>query len=529
MKLGAQGTYNWSRTTALVGDQKLAYRFSQGTPNQFTMRLGPREQTNQSRGHAVYVQDAWTLKRVTLQGALRYEHASSFFPEDGNGVPVAGRFNPAPITFGRIEGVEGYNDLTPRMGAAWDVFGTGRTALKVSLGKYLEPVTNDGNYTIGNKAAQLQVSTSRAWTDSNKNFVPDCDLMNPLAQDLSASGRDFCGPSSNLNFGSTVNLTTVNPEVLKGWGVRPYDWQFGLSIQQEILPRVSAEVGYNRRWFGNFFVTDNRAIGPGDYDTITLTAPSDPRLPDGGGFSVPFVLQRGNVFGQSNNYYTFESDYGSSKRHWHGVDVDLRARLRSGLVLQGGTSTGRGVRNTCEITAQLPENLTVFGVNQPVDSCDVREKWLTTVRGLATYTVPKIDVLVSAILRSEVNAAVAASGTTVATNGTSLAANQTIRNQDIQPILGRPLAGGALNASFNLLRPGQFYAEDRLNNIDLRFAKVIRLLGTRTDVGIDLYNLLNANTATSYDQTYAGPAAIYLRPTGVKNPRFLRFNVTANF
>jgi hypothetical protein len=525
IKVGAQGAYNMSKTTAVVGDSQLAYRFGNGVPNQFTMRLGPREQSNRSNYYAIYAQDSWTLRRFTIQGALRYEHATSFFPAEGNGIPVATRFSD-PISFGRLDGVTGYNDISPRMGMAWDVFGNGKTAVKVNVGHYLEPVTNDGNYTIGNKAAQLQVSTSRSWTDSNGNYSPDCALMNPVAQNLSASGGDICGPWTNLNFGNTVNPITVNPDVLSGWGVRPFDWQFGASIQQELLPRLSAEVAYNRRWFGNFFVTDNRAIGPGNYDTLTYTVPADPRLPDGGGFQTSFLIQKDAGFGAIDNYYTFESDYGDATRYWHGVDLDLRARLQNGLVLQGGASTGRGVRNTCEITAALPELLLVVGTNQQISSCDVQEKWLTTVRGLATYTVPKIDVLVSAIIRSEVNAAVAASGTTVATNGASLAANFNMPNATVQQLLGRPLAGGAQNTTVNLLQTGQFYPERRLNNVDVRFAKVVRLAGTRADVAIDLYNLFNANTPTSYDQVYG---ANWLRPTGVKIPRFLRFNVTFDF
>ena len=526
IKFGLQGAYNTSKTTALVGDSQLAYRFGNGAPNQFTMRLGPREQSNRSTFHGLYVQDSWTYRRFTLQGALRYEHATSFFPEEGNGIPVATRFSPAPISFGRLDGVTGYNDITPRMGMAWDAFGNGKTAVKINLGKYLEPVTNDGNYTIGNKAAQLQVSTTRNWTDGNTNYVPDCDLMNPLAQDFRASGGDFCGPWGNSNFGNTVNPLTVNPEVLSGWNIRPYDWQFGASIQQELLPRFSAEVAYNRRWFDNFFVTDNLAVGPGNYDTLTYTVPQDDRLPGGGGYQASYLMIQQNVFGLTNNYYTFESDYGDTTRYWHGVDVDLKARLRNGLVLLGGWSTGRGVRDTCDVTDDLPELLNVVGTSQQITSCDIREKWLTTVRGIGTYTVPKIDVLVSAILRSEVNAAVAASGTTVATNGASLAANFNMPNATVQQLIGRPIAGGGLNTNVNLLRPGEFYSEKRLNNVDIRFAKVLRFGGTRTDIGIDLYNLFNANTPTSFDQVYG---VNWLRPTGVKQPRFLRFNVTFDF
>ncbi len=101
---------------------------------------------------------------------------------------------------------------------------------------------------------------NRGWSDGNHNFVVDCDLLNPAAQNNLATGGDSCAAATgnSLNFGNiNPNLTTVNPAILQGWGVRPYDWQFGASVQQELLPRVSLEVSYNRRWFGNFFVTDN--------------------------------------------------------------------------------------------------------------------------------------------------------------------------------------------------------------------------------------------------------------------------------
>jgi hypothetical protein len=93
----------------------------------------------------------------------------------------------------------------------------------------------------------------------------DCDLRNPAAQDNRASGGDQCAAVGGLglNFGSdNPNTTIINPDILHGWGVRPSDWQFGASVQQQLLPRVSAEIGYYRRSFQTFFVTDNQLVGP---------------------------------------------------------------------------------------------------------------------------------------------------------------------------------------------------------------------------------------------------------------------------
>jgi hypothetical protein len=524
LKFGTQGAYHMHKNFNFTGTNQLRYQFNNGMPNQFSMWM-PLAQSNRTTFHAFYVQDQWTLDRLTVQGALRFERAWSWHPAGENGVLEANRFSDM-IVFPRLESVRGYNDLSPRVGVAYDVFGTGRTAVKMQIGHYLQSANNEGNFIINNPATTFQRNTNRSWVDRNGNFTPDCDLMNPAGQNLATQAGfnpalDTCGPWSNLNFGNQFNTTQVNPDVLAGWGVRPYDWQLTASVQQEIAPRVSVQVAYNRRWFGNFFYTDNLAVGPGDYDTVTVTAPSHPGLPNGGGYPVTFVTIKDSAFGQQQNYYTFASDYGKDTRYWHGLDVNVNARTTWGLVLQAGTITGRGVRNNCEITAQLPE---VLGTGQ-VSSCDVAEKWLTSLRGLATYRVPTLDVLISGIFRSQAaNTPVNA----VATNGASLAANYLVSTAMVQQAIGRPLAGGVANQTVNLIHPGQLYA-DRLNSIDLRFAKVVRFAGKRADIGVDLHNLTNGNTGTAYNQNFGSDGSAWLRPTAILNPRFVRFNVTFNF
>ena len=73
------------------------------------------------------------------------------------------------------------------------------------------------------------------------------------------------------------------PNFVGGWGTRPYNWSLGLSVQHEIVPRVSVTVGYNRNWWGNWYVVDNRATSLADYTPFSIKAPLDPRLPGGGG------------------------------------------------------------------------------------------------------------------------------------------------------------------------------------------------------------------------------------------------------
>ena len=151
--------------------------------------------------------------------------------------------------------------------------------------------------------------------------------------------------------------------------MRNRDWQFGVSVQQEIAPRVALEVSYNRRVWSNFFVTHNRALTAADYDTVTLTAPLHPLLPDGGGYPVTFLTRNTrSALGATDSYYTTTDDFGDETHYWHGIDVSFNARIRNGLVLQGGTSTGRGVNDTCDsLIARFGRPMAPYAIPVTVD------------------------------------------------------------------------------------------------------------------------------------------------------------------
>jgi len=537
IKVGYQGYFSAVHNGRVPNNTQLRYTFNNQVPIAVSYFLSPRwDQHDRVQNAALYAQDQWTIGRATLQAAIRYDRAWSWAPADGNGTTGTSRFNPSPIAFDRTVSVSGYNDVTPRLGFAYDLFGKGKTALKVNFGKYVEAATADVIYSSNNPAARIVTrvgsgpgSAARGWTDGNKNYAVDCDLLNPARQDNLATGGDLCAAlgGNNLNFGNAnPNTTVINPAILSGWGVRPYDWQVGVSVQHELIPRLSVEAAYNRRWWGNFFVTDNLLTTAADYDTYSVVIPQHDNLP-GAGSSASFVAvtAAANARG-AQNYMTSETDYGAARTsYWHGVDFSATARLAKDLTLQGGTSTGRGVRNNCAVTQALPE---LLGTAR-VDSCDVTEKWSTSFRGLASYVLPKIDVLISASMRSlEV-----AGGAGVATTGLSLAANYVVPNTIIAQSLGR-LPANALatgTTTVNLLNPGQLYALERTNLVDMRFAKILRFGGRRLDVGVDLYNLFNSNVITSYQQTYEQRTngASWLTPTAIAAPRLARINLTFNF
>ena len=522
LKVGYQGAYQISETKTVTNPTLIEYRFNRSIPNRFTIRLPDWQTSDRTVTHAIYMQDSWTRGRLTLQGALRYDHAHSWSVGGENGTLSTSPWNTQPITFDRTVSVRGYNDVSPRMGLAYDIFGTGKTALKLNAGRYLDAATNDSNYTINNPANRIQTTMDRAWTDNDGDKVVDCDILDLRAQSPATTGSvDTCAlvGGNNARFANALTgLTQINPAILGGWGVRPYDWQWGMAIQQELLPRVSVEVAYNRRWWGNFTVTDNLALGPADYETWVATAPLDSRLPGGGGYDITQYIVRPESSGRvAQNYVTWETDFGPARtNYWHGVEITGNARMRNGLTFQGGTSTGREVTDRCE---------TVVRINSPDPrNCRTVQPFRTSFRGSAAYTVPKVDVLVSSIARISPSP--------------GLGANYNFPNTIVLEQLGHLPANSTItgNQTVSLLDANQLYAERGHYQFDMRFAKIFRLGGRRIDFGVDLYNIFNVNTPVGYDGTYdvvpaegLGPGGQWLQPTTIVQPRFARLNLTVNF
>jgi Carboxypeptidase regulatory-like domain len=519
MKFGYQGGYLVNDNYPDTNSTFLSFRFNNAIPNQLTEFGYPLQTRTRTQYAALFAQEQWTLGRLTLQGAVRYDNAWSYAPDQQIG---PNKFIPNPLVF-PAQSFVNWKDVTPKMGVAYDLFGTGKTALRVNLGKYLSPATAGGVYAGANPTSRIVTSVTRTWTDANGNYVPDCNLQNPGTQDLRSSGGDFCGPISNSNFGKNVFSTTYDPGLLQGWGIRPSDWNLGVSVQQQLLPRTSMEVGYFRRWFNNFNVTENlAAAGPANYNTFSITAPLDPRLPGGGGQTISGLYDvNPALFGQTNNLVTLASNFGNQYQHFDGLDVTFNVRPRQSLTFQGGVSTGRTVSDDCAIRAQLPGVATTLGtgtatagtVSATNPYCHVDSGFLTQVRGLAAYTIPRVDVLFSAAFQS--------------VPGQPLAANYTVPNSAVVPSLGRSLAGNAPNVTVNLFAPGTLYG-DRTNQIDLRLAKILKFGRTRTQVGLDVYNVLNSSAVLGYNQAYILNGA-WLTPNSVITGRFAKISAQFDF
>jgi outer membrane receptor protein involved in Fe transport len=225
-------------------------------------------------------------------------------------------------------------------------------------------------------------------------------------------------------------------------------------------------------------------------------------LPNGGGYTICGLYDiTPTKFGQVDNVITRSKNFGEQSQVFDGVDISVNARLPRGVLIQGGTSTGRTRTNRC------------FAVDSPQQLlfCDVRPPFLTQIKVLGIYPLPWWGLQTSATYQS--------------LPGPEITASYAAPLAQIAPSLRRNLAGGARSATVPLVSPGTLYGE-RLHQIDLRIAKNIRKGAYRIQPQVDFYNLLNANPVFLVNNTYG---ANWQRPTAVLSGRLVKFGVQFDF
>jgi hypothetical protein len=510
-----------------------SYNFIGGAPTSLTYRIAPRTiKVDVTYDMGVFAQDRWTVGRWTLQGGVRFDAFKNSYPEQS----IAPTFL-APnlnVRFDKIDNLS-WKDITPKMGATYDLFGTGKTALKFTLNKYLEGMGTTG---IGpanvsenpNPILRLVGTTalsSRPWNDGPTgggipgDFIPQCDLLN-----YQPNGE--CGLlTSAATFGTIGGGTNYDPDLLRGWGKRINNWELTAGVQHELIPRVSLTVQYARRWYGNFRVTDDTNVTAADYSQFSVNVPTDSRLPNSGGTVTAFDLTSTGNARAPQYLVTLAENYGKMTEVFDGVNISMQARLQNGLLVQGGLGPGRVVTDDCDIVDDLPEMLHVDAAGnpsrittntaRPLERCRQNNGWRTGVSALASYTIPKVDVLISGTFQNQPGAQINANATTCSgpLTGSCTASTTT---------LGRPFSGGATRA-INIIPAGDVFIE-RLNQLDLRFAKLLRFNGTKTSINFDFYNVLNSNSVLTENQVFSTQ---WRTPQSILLPRLFKLSAQFDF
>jgi len=268
-------------------------------------------------------------------------------------------------------------------------------------------------------------------------------------------------------------------------------------------------VGYFRTWYGNFRVTDNRAVTPADFDPYCVTVPTDVRLPGGGGSQLCGAYDISpSKFGQVANVVTQAANFGKQTQVYNGVDVTLNARLGRGRLITGGVSIGRTVTDDCNVIVDSPQKL----------FCHVAPPWSrdTSVKFAGVYPLGW-GLQASAVYQN--------------LSGIVEGANVVYTSGQIAPSLGRSLAACGTRVPCTATQVitvtvPNLMAEPRQNLVDFRLAKSVRVKSLRLQPWFDTYNVFNASPVLRVNNTYG---TSWLRPTDLLSGRLFKFGADISF
>jgi hypothetical protein len=485
VKVGIQDTWGQYRRTRVANGDLRAF-FQNGTPAFVHVLNTPLEWKDKLKADlGVYAQDAWTLNRLTMNYGVRFEHFAHEIP---NEVAPAGRFS-AAREFGPIP-LPTWNSASPRFGAVYDLFGNQKTAVKFSIGKYMQAGSTGFSETYN----PLALTTNQlAWTDLNNDTVPQGEL-----------GCVYLQPGCEINLAQltagfgVANISTFDPDIK-----RMYNVETSINVQHELLPRVSVSAGWFHRDFKNLRRRDNPGQTFADYTPFTLWSPID---------GSPITYYNVSNAARVRNT-TIEVTAGSDRKFvYNGFEYSFNARLPLGITLFGGGNSERTISQSCD--ENWNPNLLLY--------CDQRDSGIPfRTQFKIAGTVPmKYGIQAGFSLQSlpgyrygtpSLSAAAGVSGpegqpSAAQINNPNgqgtvwLITSQTTYsvcpgNSASQGcVVGARVNPGITVASLSvpLIAPMTEYG-DRINQLDLNFSKTVRVRNISIQPKIDFFNVLNVS------------------------------------
>ena len=484
-----------------------------------------RSMTNLDNDLGLFAQDRWTMNRLTLNLALRFDYFQTSFPEQTLG--------PAPLTPNRNITFPAADNLTGRTSPIAPASPTTCSATARRRSRWLQqvPARPDAERPrpqsepgAGADADGEPVVERPRRTGINRDFIPQCDLLNPLP-------NGECGQiSTTSTFGTDAAGRSVRPGPdSRGCNHRQANWEFSASVQHELMPRVALDVGYFRRIWKNFHVTDNLLVGAGGLHAVqpdgadrpasarrsgqTLTGlynvvPDEVRPGAEPQHAVRQVRQADRALERLRHQRQRappERADAPGRRQQRQAD---RGQLRDRRQAAGDAQPQRGRCRSREHAPDAPAQW------RPAEFCHREQPMLTGVKALAIYIVPKIDVQVSGFVPQHAGNDALARASRPPTP--ILAANST---------LGRPLSGNAREHRHRHRGAERARIPSAATSSTCGSARCCGSGDTRTVVSLDIYNALNSDAMITQNQAYAS----YLRPTEILNARLMKFSWAFDF
>jgi hypothetical protein len=522
---------DWRELRMWTGDVQ-PINYTAGRPTSVTLRLPNDRANGVNRDLGIYLQDRWSMGRVTLNLGLRYDQfigetrESAVLPSrHGAGATFGecsdGKWDPGDLCTGEVQN---WKDISPRIGFAMDVFGDGRTAIKASYARYVAGQAIAFANQV-NPIGALTASDTRPWNDLDGNGLPLDANGNIQFNELTAS-------ASTPTFGRlTVPTTQYDPELLRGWGKRGYNDEYTFAMQHQIADRMSVNGGYYRRTFGNQTFTDDLRYDASSYDSFCLRAPSDPDLPGGGGYNVCGVMDlKPSVFAQNlpaNSLIRFSEDFGGETNMYHGYDLNIESRFRNGAFVKAGLAATARTFDNCNLLAAGLDAVVGAGsqgtevYDDGTTACHREYPFRPDAKLSGSYTLPWDIQLAGTFQHSR--------GIQNGGAGPSLTAAWAVTSA-VAAANGARAWTGTASRTINLINEGQDYGRHNLNQLDLRFAKRFTMDRVRLRLDFDLYNVFNSSWPYTVSVVYSpGATSSWQRPTNVLQHRFFKLGGQLTF
>ena len=435
IKFGVQDRWGYAKDIRLNINGDLIQQYRSGAPTSVNVINTPfNNEVDVNADLGLYVQDTWTTKRLTVSPGLRFDHFNSSIPAQ---TEAAGRFVPAR-QFDAIPDIPNWNNISPRIGASYDLTGKGTTAIKGNFGIYVQS-QGPGYASTYNPA--VFSTDQRTWNDLNHDDVAQ---------------ENEIGASSNNTFGVRRNQ---NPDA----GIkRPYQRVWDIGIQHEVLKGLAVSASYNQRSFYNIIWTQNLSIPYSQYTPVSIPDPQ------GNGQTITVYNVNRSVFGLVNE---LDTNSNVNTRVYKGVDVSVAWRFPGGGTLVGGTSTGRTLTNTCDV--EDPNNQRFCDFSQ----YDYPLQTLFKLSG--TYPLP-YGVRLSATFQH--------------TPGSERVITYLVTRTQIPTLV-------AASVNERLSTPGSVF-NDTVNQTDFTITKTFRHARYEVRPELSVFNLFNANPVTSQTNSF---------------------------